>query len=109
MASNHHRHQVLLIDDDEDTRGGVAELMRMDGCEVLEAADGAEALAMLRTGWRPCVMLLDLNMIGPAAINGPTPGMASVPTPANQPRTPPSIPPVAAPVVAPSGAFVCCS
>ena len=64
MASNRHRHQVLLIDDDEDTRGGVAELMRMDGCEVIEAADGAEALAMLRTGWRPCVMLLDLNMPG---------------------------------------------
>ena len=64
MASNPHRHQVLLIDDDEDTRGGVAELIRMDGCEVVEAADGAEALATLRAGCRPCVMLLDLNMPG---------------------------------------------
>jgi hypothetical protein len=36
------------------------------------------------------------NTMGPAAINGPTPGMASAPIPARRPITPPATPPVAA-------------
>ena len=48
-------------------------------------------------------------MIGPAAINGPTPGIAKEPMPTSQPKTPPKTPPVPAPVAAPSGALVCCS
>ena len=44
--------------------------------------------------------------IGPAAINGPSPGIASAPMPVSQPRTPPAMPPAATPVVAPSGALV---
>ena len=36
-------------------------------------------------------------MIGPAAMNGPTPGIASAPMPASQPTAPPSTPPVVAP------------
>src|SRR6185369_758610 len=47
--------------------------------------------------------------MGPAAMNGPTPGMASVPMPASQPSAPPTIPPVVAPVAVPSGAFECFS
>jgi hypothetical protein len=38
--------------------------------------------------------------------NGPTPGRAIEPTPANQPNTPPTTAPEPAPVAAPSGAFV---
>ena len=45
-------------------------------------------------------------IIGPAARNGPTPGIAIVPTPASQPSTPPTTAPEPAPVAAPSGAFV---
>ena len=41
--------------------------------------------------------------IGPAAMNGPMPGMASTPMPINHPSTPPTTAPAAAPVVAPSG------
>src|SRR6185436_2054885 len=48
-------------------------------------------------------------MIGPAAMNGPTPGMASEPIPASQPSVPPSNPPRPAPVAVPSGALVLCS
>src|SRR4029453_4440315 len=48
-------------------------------------------------------------MIGPAAINGPTPGIASAPMPASNPNVPPIVPPAATPVVTPSGAFVCFS
>src|SRR5262249_56067891 len=49
------------------------------------------------------------GMIGPAAMNGPRPGMAIAPIPTNQPKAPPNTPPAPAPVAAPSGALVCCS
>ena len=45
-------------------------------------------------------------MMGPAAINGPTPGIASEPMPASKPRVPPRSAPAPAPAAAPSGAFV---
>jgi hypothetical protein len=45
-------------------------------------------------------------MIGPAAMNGPSPGIASDPMPASNPSVPPMAPPAAAPVAAPSGIFV---
>src|SRR5579862_509479 len=45
-------------------------------------------------------------MIGPAAMNGPRPGITRAPTPISTPRPPPKTAPVLAPVVAPSGAFV---
>jgi hypothetical protein len=48
-------------------------------------------------------------MIGPAAMNGPTPGIAMAPMPARSPSAPPRMPPVVAPVAVPSGAFVCFS
>src|ERR1700731_108808 len=47
--------------------------------------------------------------IGPAAMNGPPPGIAKLPIPTSHPRTPPATPPAATPVAAPSGALVCCS
>src|ERR1043166_5340364 len=43
-------------------------------------------------------------MIGPAAMKGPTPGIAMAPIPANHPSTPPITPPVAAPEGASTGA-----
>jgi len=63
MAASH-RHSILVVDDDEDTRSGVAELLRLDGYEIAEAGDGQEALRRLRAGLRPCLVLLDLNMPG---------------------------------------------
>jgi hypothetical protein len=48
---------------------------------------------------RPAIM-------GPAAINGPTPGIARAPTPASTPSVPPIKPPVVTPAAVPSGAFV---
>src|SRR5260370_2710540 len=45
-------------------------------------------------------------IIGPAAMSGPTPGIARDPIPASQPGAPPSKPPVLAPVAVPSGPFV---
>ena len=50
------------MEDDADTRAGVAELLRLDGYAVVEAGDGREALRHLRRGPLPCLVLLDLNM-----------------------------------------------
>ena len=60
----HHQHTILLVDDDPDARSGVAELLRLEGYQVLEAGDGQEALGALSTGRPPCLVLLDLNMPG---------------------------------------------
>lgn len=59
-----HRHLLLLVEDHDDTREGLAELLRYDGYEVEEASDGMEALAKLRDGLEPCLVLLDLDMSG---------------------------------------------
>jgi CheY-like chemotaxis protein len=54
--------RVLLVEDDDDMRMDLAELLRAEGFEVEVAAHGAEALAMLRTTDPPDVILLDLMM-----------------------------------------------
>ena len=45
-------------------------------------------------------------MIGPAAMNGPRPGIANRPAPASRPTVPPITPPAVTPAAAPSDAFV---
>ena len=50
-----------MVDDDEDTRSGIAELLRLDGYIVAEARDGQEALEFLHEQ-KPCLVLLDLQM-----------------------------------------------
>jgi len=59
-----HRHSVLLIDDDVAASEPLEELLRLEGVEVVLAGDGAEAHAHLRSGPRPCVIVLDLRMPG---------------------------------------------
>jgi CheY-like chemotaxis protein len=54
---------VLLVEDDDDIRDVVAELLRDEGYIVHEVADGEEALAYLyQEGRDPCLILLDLMM-----------------------------------------------
>lgn len=57
-----HQHRLLLVDDDDDCRSATAELLRLEGHEVIEAAGGREALEVLRAGAEPCLVLLDLEM-----------------------------------------------
>jgi CheY-like chemotaxis protein len=55
---------VLLVDDDEDLRDSVRDLLQMCGYSVTTAEDGAAALLRLALMKRPCVVLLDLVMPG---------------------------------------------
>lgn len=53
---------VLVVDDDEDLRQAVSSVLSEEGYQVLEAANGAEALSRLHSGPIPDVILLDLMM-----------------------------------------------
>ena len=54
---------VLLVDDDEDIRESIADVLRHYGFRVETAADGRDALERLRAGGpAPAVILLDLMM-----------------------------------------------
>ncbi|WP_292937371.1 EAL domain-containing protein [Noviherbaspirillum sp.] len=53
--------QVLIVDDDRSTRSSLRHTLQRDGFQVEEAADGAQALLMLKR-LRPDVILMDAVM-----------------------------------------------
>lgn len=53
---------VMVIEDDDDIREDIREILQHEGYRVAEARDGAEALAWLRSADAPSVILLDLMM-----------------------------------------------
>ena len=53
---------ILIVEDDPDMREAVRLLIEAKGYRSVTAADGAEALTALRSGPRPCLILLDLMM-----------------------------------------------
>lgn len=57
-----HRHSVLLVEDDLDSREALKEYLRLEGFRVAAADDGESALGTLRGGFVPCVILLDMNI-----------------------------------------------
>jgi CheY-like chemotaxis protein len=62
-----HKHQVLLVEPDFDTRSTLLELIEDEGHTVREAASGEEALDYLQSsGKTPCLILLDAVMPGMA-------------------------------------------
>jgi CheY-like chemotaxis protein len=52
---------VLIVDDHDDTRNLLVELLELGGLSVLSAASGEQALAIVREV-RPCLMVLDLGL-----------------------------------------------
>ena len=75
--------RVLIVDDDLDIRETIVELLRLEGHEPYEAADGEQALVRCRQ-LHPDLVLLDLMMPG---MNGwdfrkaqlRDPGIAAIP------------------------------
>jgi CheY-like chemotaxis protein len=59
MTSSSRR--ILVVDDEEDIRVGIAEALREEGYDVAEASNGAEALASIENA-RPSLVFLDLAM-----------------------------------------------
>ena len=53
---------VLVVDDDADIRETIGMLLARHGFPVSTACDGADALAQLRAGAHPGLILLDLMM-----------------------------------------------
>jgi CheY-like chemotaxis protein len=53
---------VLLVEDDLSIAGSLAEALQEDGVQVATAANGCEALQILRGGLRPGTIVLDLMM-----------------------------------------------
>jgi CheY-like chemotaxis protein len=53
---------VLVVDDDSGVRELLTRSLSFEGFEVMEAANGLDALTQLRTGRRPGVIVLDLRM-----------------------------------------------
>ena len=58
---------ILIVEDDADTREMLATLLAMEGFHTVAAEDGLEALHLLRTVRHrapevPCLVLLDLKM-----------------------------------------------
>src|SRR5262245_34540626 len=56
------RPRVLVVDDDEMIQESIREVLHDEGYDVALAQNGVEALAKLRAGPRPSVILLDLMM-----------------------------------------------
>jgi len=55
------RERILVVDDERNARAGLKTLLEEEGYDVREAANGAEALAML-ADFDPAVVLTDLRM-----------------------------------------------
>ena len=55
------KHRILIADDDESGRGGLAALLTMWGYEVQEAVDGKDALERAPS-FRPHVVVADMVM-----------------------------------------------
>jgi CheY-like chemotaxis protein len=53
---------ILVIDDEEDIREALSALLGFESYAVVTAANGREALELLRHGHRPFFVLLDLMM-----------------------------------------------
>lgn len=53
---------VLIVEDDDDLRDSLAELLALRGYKVVGVANGREALDILANGLSPCLIILDLML-----------------------------------------------
>ena len=52
----------MVVDDDEEIRNTIGDILEDEGHEAIKVANGREALAFLRGHAPPCLVLLDLMM-----------------------------------------------
>ena len=53
---------VLVVEDEPDALGAIVELLEAEGLPAIGARNGEEALALIRGGWMPALVLVDLKM-----------------------------------------------
>lgn len=53
---------ILVIEDEPDVRESIKEILEIEGFRVATAGNGEEALTLLQSGTRTCLILLDLMM-----------------------------------------------
>ena len=53
---------VLVVEDEEDVRTAMIAALEGDGYKAVGAENGDDAFSLLRTGLRPCMILLDIGM-----------------------------------------------
>lgn len=75
---------VLVVEDDAQIRDVIEELLRMEGYPSQCATDGAQAIALVRSGVRPSVILLDsmmprMNGEQFLKVRGADPDLAAIP------------------------------
>ena len=56
-------HRILVIEDQEDNRRILRDLLRSGGYEMIEAATGEEGVALAETG-HPDLILMDIQLPG---------------------------------------------
>jgi CheY-like chemotaxis protein len=62
VSTFEHRGSILIVEDDEDIRAAMAEILESEGFEVVVASNGQEGLEVLSQMSAPCLVLLDLMM-----------------------------------------------
>jgi CheY-like chemotaxis protein len=65
----------LIVEDEDNIRESVRMLLAWEGCEIITAADGSEALAQAQQA-SPDVMVLDLGLPSPDPAGGQFDGFA---------------------------------
>lgn len=53
---------VLVVEDDDDIRDSIVELLALRGFDAVAATNGREALDQLAAGLLPCLIILDLML-----------------------------------------------
>jgi CheY-like chemotaxis protein len=53
---------ILVVEDEPDALAAIVELLEAEGLPAVGARHGEEALALMRGGWTPALVLVDLKM-----------------------------------------------
>jgi DNA-binding response OmpR family regulator len=57
-----HRHRILIVEDDADTRSALGFIFSRMGWRVRLAATAAEGIDWINSGQEPCCQIIDLNL-----------------------------------------------
>jgi CheY-like chemotaxis protein len=62
MVKNESCHTILVVEDDDDIRNAIVDLLETEGYHTAAAVNGKDALDKLGEMGKPCLVLLDMMM-----------------------------------------------